>query len=199
MGIGRLGRRLWARIWLRRSQFSGDYGKLKALYAVEDPWELQSAREQERFSRTNALVRSLAPDCQRLLELGCGEGYQTEHLLQVSASVTGIDVSAQAIARARDRCPTGTFMVGRAEDAASLLAGQDFDLVTAFEVLYYSKDIRAILADLQTLAPVVLVTNFADRAARMGEHFTGPGWSRLDDLTAGTTVWQVHVWRRAGA
>jgi trans-aconitate methyltransferase len=197
MTVAQFGRRLWARLWLRRSQFTGAYGKLKALYAVEDPWELSSEREQERFEKTNALIRTLAPDCKSLLELGCGEGFQTSYLLKSSASVTGVEVSSQAVARARVRCPKATFKIGRAEDVATLVAGERFDIATAFEVLYYSKNVDAILSALQAIAPIVLVTNFADRARQMTGCFDGPGWRRLDDLTVAETVWQVNEWSRA--
>ena len=48
--------------------------------------------------------------------------------------------------RARERCPQATFLAGRAEDVASLVETQTFDLATAFEVLYYAKDAGEILA-----------------------------------------------------
>ena len=188
-------RKLWARIWLRRSQFSGRYGQLKALYAIEDPWGLTSDREQERYVRMNALIRELVPDCEELLELGSGEGLQTRRLLEVSKGVTGVELSAQAVERAKVRCPEASFIVGRAEDAASLVAGRQFNLVTAFEVLYYAQDVGAILADLQALAPVILVTNYMDLAVRMDRYFEGPGWTRLEDIAIEDVVWRVDVWR----
>jgi trans-aconitate methyltransferase len=188
-------RKLWARIWLRRSQFSGRYGQLKALYAIEDPWDLTSDREQERYVRMNALIRELVPDCRELLELGSGEGLQTRRLLEVSEHVTGVELSAQAVERAKARCPQATFIVGRAEEAASLVRGRRFDLVTAFEVLYYARDVAAILADLQPIAPVILVTNYMDLASRMERYFDGAGWTRLDDIAIEDIVWRVDVWR----
>jgi SAM-dependent methyltransferase len=196
MGLPSLARRFWARLWLRRSQFTGDYGRLKALYAVENPWDLDSAREQARFDRTNEIIRDLAPDCRRLLEMGCGEGYQTQRLREVSREVVGVEVSAQAVARARRRCPDVRFLVGRAEDVAGLVKGEHFDVATAFEVLYYAQDIGRIVSDLQALAPTLVVTNFISRAEHMAQHFEGPGWRRLGDLQAGDTVWRVDVWQR---
>jgi 2-polyprenyl-3-methyl-5-hydroxy-6-metoxy-1,4-benzoquinol methylase len=196
MGSPSLIRRIWARLWLRRAQFSGDYRRLKALYAVEDPWELGSAREQQRFARTNEIIREIAPNCRSLLEVGCGEGYQTQKLSEVSASIVGIEVSAQAVERAQRRCPGARFLAGRAEDAAQLVGEERFDIVTAFEVLYYAKEISPIVASLQKLAPVLLVTNYLPRSEHMAASFTGPGWTRLDDLSVGETVWRVDVWRK---
>lgn len=194
MALPALARHLWARLWLRKSQFSGGYGRLKALYAMEDPWQLGSSKEQERFAKTNDLIKQVAPRCRSLLELGCGEGFQTRHLLQVSEAVTGIEVSRQAVDRAKLRCPEASFLVGRAEDAASLVAGAKFDLITAFEVLYYARDIERILADLQQLSPLILVSNYVERAERMAGLFEGPGWRRLENLTAGDTTWRIDLW-----
>lgn len=195
MGIQVIARRLWAKLWLRRSQFTSDYRRLQALYAVKDPWDLSSPRERERFAKTAALIRQVAPGCGSLLELGCGEGFQTEYLAPLAQQVTGIDVSAQAIARAQMRCRNAQFMAGRAEDVAALLPGRRFDLVTAFEVLYYAKDVAGILAHLQSMTSQILVTNYSERARLMTDHFEGEGWTRLEDLTAGDTVWWVHLWK----
>lgn len=189
-------RRLWARLWLRRSQFTGEYGRLKALYSVEDPWDLGSAREQERFALTNEIILRVAPGCGRLLEVGCGEGYQTARLREVCEEIVGIEVSAQAVERARKRCPDVSFRVGRAEDVAELVGAERFDVVTAFEVLYYAKDIERIIADLQKLAPTLVITNFVSRAERMAQYFKGPGWRRAEDLRVGDTAWRVDIWQR---
>ncbi|MDB5454163.1 MAG: hypothetical protein JWO33_2741 [Caulobacteraceae bacterium] len=198
MGGEGFARKLWARLWLRGSHFSGRYANLKALYAIEDPWNLGSEREQARYRHMNRLIGELAPECRSLLELGSGEGFQTQHLLEVSGHVTGVELSGQAVARARHRCPAAELLVGKAEDAPQLLAGRRFDVVTAFEVLYYAQDIGGILADLQAMAPVILVSNFMDEARQMGRHFEGPGWRRLDDLTVDGVIWRIDTWRAQG-
>lgn len=192
---GNFVRKLWARIWLRRSQFSGRYGQLKALYAIDDPWNLSSGKERERHLRMNTLIAEVAPGCGWLLELGAGEGFQTQHLQAVSRRVVGLEISDQAVKRARVRCPDVEFIVGPAEDAASLLAGRRFDVITAFEVLYYAPDIASMLASLQTMTPVIVVTNYMDLAQKMGSLFEGPGWERREDLTLEGVTWRIDVWR----
>ena len=67
--------------------------------------------------------------------------------------------------------------------------------ITAFEVLYSTQDIPAILADLQKMAPVILVTNYMDLAQHMGGNFSGPGWTRLEDVAIENITWRVDVWR----
>ncbi|MCA0245242.1 MAG: class I SAM-dependent methyltransferase [Proteobacteria bacterium] len=186
----------WARFWLRRSKFSGRYHDLQRLYAIKDPWNLRSAKEQHRFAASNAIIRRIAGDCDSLLELGCGEGFQTIWLAQVSRTVAGIDVSEKAVERARLMNPQAEVKVGTAEDVRALFPQRHFDLVTAFEVLYYSDDIGRVLDEMQQISDRLLVTNYAERARQMRAYFTGPGWSRLEDIVADGTVWEVYTWNR---
>lgn len=190
-------RRLWARLWLKGSHFSSRYGNLQRLYMVRDPWNLASPREQARFSRTNEAIASAVPGCRTLLEIGCGEGLQTEHLLEVSDTVTGLEVSAQAVKRARERLPKVEFKVGAAEDVPQLFAGRRFDLVTACEVLYYMTDVPGTLEHLQSVADALLVTSYSAKAAELEPAMRGPGWRELVPISAEDTVWRVFVWRAA--
>ena len=189
-------RTLWVRFWLRNVKFSGRYGNLKRLYAIKDPWHLDGAKERARFEATNAVIRAILPQCSSLLEIGCGEGLQTLQLLDVSRSVAGIDVSPIAIQRAKLNCPRADFMVGEAENLAKLFPDRRFDLVTAFEVLYYAPDVAAVIAELQKLSDRLLVTNYLARAENMRQYFSGPGWSQLDTIVAGDTTWECHFWSK---
>ncbi len=187
---------LWTRLWLRRASFSARYGDLDKLYALRDPWNLDTPREQARFAASNALVARLAPAT--LLEIGSGEGAQTRWLQQVVGHVTGVEVSGAAVIRAREACPGAEFHEGRAEDAARLLAGRRFDLITAFEVLYYAADVPAVLTGLQALGDRLLVTAYRRRAEQLRPHFAGqPGWRQLEDIAADGTEWEVWLWERA--
>lgn len=190
-------RNFWSRLWLRRSHFSGRYSDLERLYTLKDPWDLASSREQARFVATNRAVERVAPGCQSLLEIGCGEGLQTEHLAKVSRSVAGLDVSAQAVERARQRLPRVEFQAGPAEDVAALFPGRRFDLATAFEVLYYMPDVPRVIATLQGLADAVLVTSFSNEAEKVRAQLTGPGWSELEPISAEGTDWRVFYWKAA--
>ena len=189
-------RDLWARFWLRNVKFSGRYDDIKKLYAIKDPWNLGDPKERVRFAETNARIKKIVPDCQSLLEIGCGEGFQTLELLQVSRSVSGIDISPLAIKRAELNCPRATFKVGKAEDLSELFKGQRFDLVTAFEVLYYAPDIPKVIAELQKLSDRLLVTNYLSRAEKMRQYFSGPGWSKLDSIVVVDTTWECDIWQR---
>lgn len=181
--------------WFRRTR----YRRMERLYLTEDPWELASPREHQRFALTNALIMKIAPDCGTLLEIGSGEGEQTAHLLKVAGGVTGIEVSQAAVKRARCAAPDAEYLVGCAEDAADLLAGRRFDIVTACEMLYYAPDPGRVLDSLKSLASRILVTTYDKRTRSVAAHFAGPGWSRLDDMVVGSTRWHCHLWQAPDA
>ncbi len=190
---------LWTRFWLRNVSFRGRYNNLERLYALNDPWKLKSAKEQRRFEACNAVIAKYVPDCRTLLELGSGEGVQTRWLQLVSEQVTGIEVSRSAVQRARLFCPDVQFHHEKIEDVSAGFGKGRFDLVTAFEVLYYVSDIATTLATLQELGEYMLVTNYSARADAMREHFQEPGWTRLDDIVVEETTWEVQLWRREPA
>lgn len=189
-------RRLWSRTMLRNTAFTRNYSKLRLLYSLEDPWDLGSDRERYRFERSNEMLRAALPQPGSLLELGCGEGHQTAVLSSLADRVVGLDISELAIRRARARCPRARFVVGTAEDAPRLFAGERFDLITACEVLYYTEDVGVLTARLQDMAPALFVSNYLPRSQAMREHFSGSGWRQLDTISFGETVWECFVWRR---
>src|ERR1700732_1216256 len=148
-------RNLWKKFVFRAVDFSDNYGAFRTAYLVADPYNLKSAQAAYRFLTTNRIIEKNFGQVHRLLEIGCAEGYQSEHLKLLCSSLHGIDVSAKAIARAKARCPTCSFS---AEDLFSVEGS--FDLVVAAEVLYYMKDIPAVLNRMNQLGSNCLVTYY---------------------------------------
>ncbi len=197
----RLGDRLaglWKRALLRGAAFRDAGRRLDLLYALEDPWEMASEREQHRFRETSARLREIAPHFQSVLEVGCGEGHQSVELLRLTDALAGIDISARAVARARARCPEGRFEVGGTADVARLFPGRRFDLVVACEVLYYVGDVAAAVAQLQAAGDRLFVTAYRQRAEMMRAHFEGEGWQEMAPIHHGETSWDCFVWRSGG-
>lgn len=83
----------------------------------------------------------------RVLDAGCGTGYGSAELAQAAASVTGLDVSPEAIEYARANYPIPGLGFVVCNCAAMPFAGGAFDVVAAFEVIEHLSDHRAFLED----------------------------------------------------
>jgi len=70
-------RKLWMRLIVRHTDFSDNYSAFQTAYLMEDPYNLRSAAEAHRFSETNRIIRANFGRVNRLLEIGCAEGYQS--------------------------------------------------------------------------------------------------------------------------
>jgi predicted TPR repeat methyltransferase len=133
---------------------------------------MASEREQLRFAETNRILREvlIAPAAQveSILEIGCGEGHQSEHLAHLCRRLTGIDVVATAVARASARLPGVEFISGDLHTQPWSEDGRTFDIVMACEVLYYLEDIPKMLRAISRLGRACLVTHLrpSTRVAR---------------------------------
>lgn len=187
----------WVRFALRRVHYTDRADKLDLLYMVEDPWHLQSAKEQARFAWTNRLIAEHFGRPETILEIGSGEGYQSEYLAQACDRLYGIDVSPRAVRRARQRCREAHFVAGDPLTHRFVDMPQAVDLVVACEMLYYVKDVPRLLDRLSTLGHACLVTYYRGQAASLDPHFAdrrgcGRAQFRCDD-----TEWQAVWWRNS--
>ncbi len=115
------------------------------LYATENPWRFDSRSEIHRFEETNRIIREKIGPLETILEIGAGEGDQSEWLLKLAGRVQGVDISPTAVARANRRFANNlmaSFAVGKLPD---IDLDERFGLVTAFEIIYYVKDIPRAL------------------------------------------------------
>ena len=118
-----------------------------------------SLMKAEHWARYR-LAAQLAPG-RRVLDAGCGTGYGTRLLADSGAAeVSGIDISGEALAAARARCETASFVEG--DLSATRLPGGSFDLVTCFEVIEHLEEQEKVVAELsRLLAPdgILLVSS----------------------------------------
>ena len=118
-------------------------GSLDAAYfdgifaSDDDPWDLaSSAYEAAKFDHTLRALSDRRYD--RALEIGCAHGVLTKRLVSLCDTLLAVDISAHALAKARERMGDHRGLVLRQmafprqtpDDAA-------FDLVVLSEVAYY--------------------------------------------------------------
>ncbi len=190
-------RRLWMKVALRGVGGADNHAGLDRAYAIEDPWNMESALERARFAATNAVIDRAFGRVGSVLELGCGEGHQTQWLAKLSDEQYGVDVSAQAVERAQRRLPGAQFAATDAFGQPWGDAQHRFDLVTACEVLYYLSDPAATLARMRHLGRCGLVTFFAPACGRVAPHLDAIPGLHKDWIHHGSTAWMVGWWRDA--
>jgi cyclopropane fatty-acyl-phospholipid synthase-like methyltransferase len=155
---------------------------------------MQSPDEQFRFKETNRLIESQMGEVGALLEIGCGEGHQSLELLKVCKELYGIDVSARAVRRAKQRCPRGTFDTGDLYTCGLVHAASRFDLVVACEVLYYMANIPAAIDRLSQRGRWCLVTYHDLQSSRLDPYFAAMAGVQSAHFQHGRTAWQVRWW-----
>lgn len=185
---------LWRR-WNLRGAYAGDVGAMNRLYFLNDPWGINSAAERFRFQETTRLIREkIAMHFRSILEVGCGEGLQTETLAPLCQQITGLDPSSKAIARARARGITNaSFEVG---DLTKWKRHSEarFELVTACEVLYYVQDLERAYHSLNDWGENCLVTYFQGAFDRLDPFFRGKEME-TETIEGVNCSWRVVYWR----
>jgi SAM-dependent methyltransferase len=183
----------WMRLALRGVHYANRPRKLGMAYLLEDPWRMQSAQEQARFGWTNRLIADRLAPHETILEIGCGEGHQSEHLAQLCERLYGIDLSARAVRRARRRCPAGRFTQGDPFTFAFGDMPAVIDLVVACEMVYYVRDIPSFIERISKLGKASLVTYYEGHAATLDPYCAArPGSERAQFRFDGVT-W-IAVW-----
>ena len=100
----------------------------------------------ERFERRrDFLIAALAPGS-RVLDVGCGSGWFCEALAAAGFAAAGVDVAAEAVRRARARCPEVEFQV-TGEGGELPFAPGAFDAAWLGEVLEHVQDGLGLLAE----------------------------------------------------
>ncbi len=60
---------------------------------------MDAEAQRFRFAETNRIIGEQFGHVGSILEVGCGEGHQSQALLEVCDELVGIDVSARAVER----------------------------------------------------------------------------------------------------
>ena len=114
------------------------------LYARhDDPWGFET-RWYEQRKRAITLASLPAEHYPRALEIGCSTGLTTIELASRTDDLLAVDISEAAVARAKERVPSGVDL--RTLDVTTDFPAGEFDLVLLSEVGYYFSE--AVLDDL---------------------------------------------------
>lgn len=194
-------RRRWRRLNLRGVERADAHLRLELLYRLNDPWNMASDRERYRFEETSRILRqalvSPAERVESILEIGCGEGHQSEHLAPLCRSLSGIDISPTAVGRARQRLPGASFTAGDLLAQPWAAQRNRFDIVTAFEVLYYVKDMARVLETMSTLGRACIVSYYEPSAALVEPPLAAMPVEGRERFRFEDVEWRVAWWRNS--
>jgi SAM-dependent methyltransferase len=109
----------------------------------DELWELVPDDPGPHPEHLREFVRSLGR-ADRALDLGCGDGRLTADLQ--ATELTGADVSAVALGRARERLPEAR-LVELEPDAPLPFGDGEFDLVLLAETLEHVRDVQLLLSE----------------------------------------------------
>jgi len=118
----------------------GNAGAFDEVYRGGDPWASADPRYRYQRRKYDAIA-SLIPrrHFASALDLGCGSGLLTGRIAPYADSVLGMDISAEAVAQARqahESCPKVRFAQGDIGNLPAFLDGA-FDLLVIADSLYY--------------------------------------------------------------
>jgi cyclopropane fatty-acyl-phospholipid synthase-like methyltransferase len=186
---------LWRRIALRGTHYASRHRKFDYFYWIPDPWGMQTDRERHRFAETNRIITLNFGSLHSILEIGSAEGHQSAHLLKICDELLGTDVSEHALARARRRCPSASFIAGDVFSSEFTHPVPRVDLVVACEVLYYVADVPAALRRMEELGRACLVTFYNGEAERMKAYLQSVPALGRQEIRHGDTHWHTVWWR----
>ncbi len=126
------------------SEALGEKDYWNHLFRREDPWNYTGAYEQTKYRHTLELLPT--QDIANALEIGCAEGLFTAMLAPRTRSLLAVDISAAALARARNRCAGMLHVSFLEHDIANGVPGDGYDLIVCSEILYYLRDSDALAA-----------------------------------------------------
>jgi len=109
----------------------------------QQTWQADTYDTHARFvsDMAGAVMDWLAPQSgEHILDLGCGDGALTEHLVATGAHVVGVDVSTDLLAAAKNRGLDVSYMDGQALTFENL-----FDAVFTNAALHWMSDPVAVI------------------------------------------------------
>lgn len=189
-------KRVWMKLVLHGECRDDDHSRFDVFYLLRDPWDLASPDEVGRYTETNRWIHEEFGHVESLLEIGCGEGLQSQYLEDICDRLVATDVSRRAVSRARNRCPNSEFLLGDVF-SPEIEHHAPFDLVVACEVLYYMQDIPVVLQRMKALGGRTLVTYFSKEMERLDPLVLAGRDARSGVIEFGERRWRIASWDNA--
>ncbi|GLI45420.1 class I SAM-dependent methyltransferase [Methanoculleus bourgensis] len=105
---------------------------------------------REYFKDLDEIIISIKDEISLALEVGCGEGYVTQHIQNLGIPIKGTDISSRVISIAQQNNPSIHFSECSVYDLQSL--GEIYDLVLANEVLEHLVDYNTAIEEMKKAA-----------------------------------------------
>lgn len=123
------------RRWLGRGWSASEFRNRYAAKSADAWGYLEDAAHAARARRILHAFNGFS--AQRVLELGCAEGFLTAELLRIARNIVACDLSADAVGRAARYCNSPVNAKFCALDLREELPTGPFDACLASDVLYY--------------------------------------------------------------
>src|SRR5215471_13014401 len=115
--------------------------------ANDDPVALLRAESRLRNPWLTARLREHCGDGARVLDVGCGGGFLSNHLAREGFEVSGIDASPESLAVATRHDETGSARYQRGDALALPYADASFDAVCAMDFLEHVEDPAGVVKE----------------------------------------------------
>jgi SAM-dependent methyltransferase len=113
---------------------------------------------RRRGERFEALVQEFVPERNelRVLDVGSGTGFYLDAWRRLGVKdVSGLDITAAAVNRLRDKFPDVDIHHGDISDDLGALEAGSFDVVTAMDVLFHIVDLQRFAAALKNIGALL--------------------------------------------
>lgn len=187
------------RFWLAAQIANGERARVgfDEVYRLRDPWAMTRPGEQARFEATARLMIEAFGTVEHLVELGSGEGHQSEVFARRCTTLTGLEASVRAVARAQRRLPGSRFLVGDLTVPRWSATLSPADVVTACEVLCYVPDVPAVLREMEALARKgCLITMYQDKWESISRWIESRPGVRIGSIRSHGLTWVTAWWPR---
>lgn len=139
-------------------------GNFEEMYKnCDDPWHQSESNFNElSYSRNIAILAMKRFGIKSVVDFGCGLGYYTKMINNSGIDVLGVDISDEAISKARNLFPNLKFQVGKIQDMQGERGKKyfNYDAILLSEIVWYIlPDFDSIIETLAKLNGKYLINN----------------------------------------